>query len=580
MLITGAVLVFAGGGQSGANSSPYKNRITIDFYSVNANSQGLMAGFTKKMLNEKFNMDINIIAPNVAGKEIFQTRSAAGNLGDYIVVGSADEREVYQAGLVKDITSLFAQRAPNLQKYKNHVDTMNLKNGIPAGKVYYLPVAMSSYSPTEPLPNLDGAMYGLQEGAGAFIRWDAYKAVGAPPINTMEDLLPVLKKMQDYVKVSDSGKPVYGFTLFKDWDGAFMRVATCFGEMYGYLMLPGSSSVFTWVGSDELRTQRLDDEKGMYYRSLKFFYNANKMGLVDPDSPTHTWNAVWDKSVDGQTLLSLWSWTGISAYNQQYKDARGNGNPPRGFEFIPIADADYYAQCYSPSTQWGEAIAIGSKAKDPERIMDFIDWTASPEGMMFSCNGPQGLAWDIKNGKPYVTEYGFKVLDTGGNIDVPAEYGGGTWERSISLFGYGWANPLHHYDINPQSGYPYQMKCWPDVLNTALQKIDQIWRNDMKADDQIDYLKKHNLYTGMVSTTYVKPDDPVNIQTARQTCQMIIRNASWQMAFASSDAEFNSIWNKMKADLNASGWEDLVKADLKIAADTVASRQALLRNLK
>jgi hypothetical protein len=236
--------------------------------------------------------------------------------------------------------------------------------------------------------------------------------------------------------------------------------------------------------------------------------------------------------------------------------------------------------CYSPSTQFGEAIAIGSKARDPERLMDFIDWTASPEGMMFSCNGPQGLAWDVRNGKPYVTDYGFKVLDTGGNIDVPAEYGGGTWERSISLFGTGWANPLHHYDINPQSGYPYQMKCWPDVMGKALQKIDQIWRTDMNADDQIDYLKKHNLYTGMVSTTYVKPDDPVNIQTTRQTCQMIIRNASWQMAFASSEAEFNSIWNKMKADLNASGWEDLVKVDLKIASDTVAARQALLRSLR
>jgi hypothetical protein len=51
------------------------------------------------------------------------------------------------------------------------------------------------------------------------------------------------------------------------------------------------------------------------------------------------------------------------------------------------------------------------------------------------------------------------------------------------------------------------------------------------------------------------------------------------MAFASSDAEFNSIWNKMKADLASAGWEDLVKTDLKIAADAVAARQALLRDL-
>jgi multiple sugar transport system substrate-binding protein/putative aldouronate transport system substrate-binding protein len=522
-------------------------------------------------------MDLNIIAPNVAGPEIFQTRSAAGNLGDMMMISSGThQREVYQAGLIRDITSLLQQRGSYLLPQKSKIDMMNRKNGIPEGKTYYISSGMSSYSPTEPLPMVSGAMRRLQEGAGAYIRWDAYKAIGSPPINTMEDLLPALKKMQDYLKVSDSGKPIYGLTPFKDWDGAFMRAASCFNEMYGYLMIPGSSSVFTWVGSDAVRTQRLDDEKGYYYRGLKFLYNANRQGLIDPDSPSMNWNTVYTKMQDGQVLLS-WQWGDpASAYNQNNPDIHGNGNPPRGYEFIPIADADYYVMCYGPASMWGEALAIGSKAKDPERIMDFINWIASPEGMMFFANGPQGLAWDLRNGKPYLTDYGFRMLESGQQIAVPAEYGGGVWESAMPN---NWSYPFHYFDINPETGLPYSNAMWPDRLSTALQKIDQIWRDDMKADDELDYLKKHNLSTNMVATNYVVPEDPITIQTTRQTCQTIVKTASWQMAFASSDAEFNSIWNKMKADLASAGWEDLVKTDLKIAADAVAARQALLRDL-
>jgi hypothetical protein len=392
----------------------------------------------------------------------------------------------------------------------------------------------------------------------------------------MEDLLPALKKMQDLEKVSELGKPVYGMTLFSDWDGNFMRCATTFVETYGYWMTPGTSSVFTWVWSDQLRTQRLDDDNGLYYRNLKFLFNANQMGLVDPDSPTHTWNDVATKTRDGQILMSLWSWSGVSQYNTK---ARGNGSPPKGFEFIPILDADYYAEAYNPVSQWGQASAIGSKAKEPERLMDFLNWTASPEGMQFFSFGPQGLAWDMRNGKPYVTEYGFKILDDY-QTPVPAEYGGGTWDYAIARDGRGWASPFHHFEVNPQTGLPYNPKLWPDALDSLLQNIDKIWRQSMNADDQLDYLKKNNLYTGKINTGYVAPDDTVEIQTARATCQLIVRNASWRMSFAANEAEFNSIWTTMKSELRAAGWEDIVKVDLKLAAEEVAARQAVLRSLR
>jgi hypothetical protein len=250
-------------------------------------------------------------------------------------------------------------------------------------------------------------------------------------------------------------------------------------------------------------------------------------------------------------------------------------------EFIPIGDADYYIQSFSPQTQWDQAVAVSSKAKDPDRIMDFLNWTASPDGMQFACFGPEGLAWEMKNGKIQPTDYGWKILDNGNATPVPAEYGGGLWEDSIVLFGnQGWSNIFHHFEINPKTGLGYSPATWPVVQDAKTTQIDKIWRQQMGAQDEIDYLKKHNLYTGKVGTDYVPPEDSVQIQTARATCRSIVRNTSWQIAFAKDEAEFNSLWNKMKAEIRGAGWEDIVKLDLQLAAAEVAARQAALRSLR
>ena len=69
---------------------------------------------------------------------------------------------------------------------------------------------------------------------------------------------------------------------------------------------------------------------------------------------------------------------------------------------------------------------IGSKAEDPQRLADFIDWLYSPEGIMVSCAqtsstcGPEGLTWEMKDGKPVLTEFGKKAL-SGEEIEVPEE---------------------------------------------------------------------------------------------------------------------------------------------------------------
>ena len=46
--------------------SKYEDTITVDVFASEANYQGMQSGWYAKLVKDKFNMELNIIAPNVA----------------------------------------------------------------------------------------------------------------------------------------------------------------------------------------------------------------------------------------------------------------------------------------------------------------------------------------------------------------------------------------------------------------------------------------------------------------------------------------------------------------------------------
>lgn len=69
-------------GNSG--SSDKSETLVVDVFDSQANFQGTQSGWYGDYIKKKFNIELNIIAPNVAGggDTLFQTRSANGDLGD------------------------------------------------------------------------------------------------------------------------------------------------------------------------------------------------------------------------------------------------------------------------------------------------------------------------------------------------------------------------------------------------------------------------------------------------------------------------------------------------------------------
>ena len=54
--------------------------------------------------------------------------------------------------------------------------------------------------------------------------------------------------------------------------------------------------------------------------------------------------------------------------------------------------------------------------------MEIINYFCTPEGFLTTQYGPQGVTWEIKNGKTYLTEFGKKAMSDQNNTEMPSPY--------------------------------------------------------------------------------------------------------------------------------------------------------------
>ena len=206
---------------------PYEEFIVVDVFDSQANFQGIQSGWFAKIVKDKFNMELNIIAPNVAGggDTLYEIRSAAGDLGDLIIVGGDNGRleSLVTANLIVDISGNL--KGKGIMQYETAIRELN--DVVSKEAIYAVPSELSS----------NGALMSSETTEptyGVYLRWDAYAGLGYPAIDTLEDLLPLLKQMQDLIPCGDTGNPTYAFSFFKDWDGNMMNNAKQPACLYGY----------------------------------------------------------------------------------------------------------------------------------------------------------------------------------------------------------------------------------------------------------------------------------------------------------------------------------------------------------
>lgn len=526
--------------------------ITIDIYDDAANYHGLQTGWFGKIVEDRFNMKLNIIAPQVAGDAVYQTRSAEGNLGDIVILDKSRFQDCLAAGLIKDISAEIV-KYDNLMQYKVQLDSLNQGLGYAEGVYYGIPSEMAD---TSPVTLTDVEIY-----SSPMLRWDQYVGVGKPEMADLQGLLDTLKLIHEKYPTNEAGDAAYPLSLWADWDGNdnmigianVVQLTTWYGEkIKGSAILKPDN---TW--------SEIYNRENAYYKLTKFLYDANQMGLVDPASGEQDWNAVCAKMSNGQVNLMWYSWS-KGFWNSQERLDNGTA-----FNFVPVKDQLYYndADAFFGTTR---VFSVGSKVEGEkyDRIMKFLDWYASVEGMTFQHAGIEGLNYIVEDGK-FVPYKDNALMD---NLPVPEEFGGGGYQDGNNAINQWIGNALN---TNPVTGEGYAMKHWSSYKAKNMTQMKKEWQETFNAEDDVDWMKKNGVLLASPNVSVALKTDTIDIGMIRVDVNKVLCEYTWKMIFAEDEAEFEALWDQMIKKMDGFGYKELyafdcanyqVEVDAKIAA--------------
>lgn len=511
--------------------------VQIDVFSLPANESGLYdQTWWGQLITEKTGAVVNLLpSGGDQGSQKLQGMIAAGELPDVVIF--QDPNDIVNAA-----------RANLLVNLDDHLDMLpNAVSNISGAMQYYRDSYSNDTGKLFALPNNVGPQdEGDAPDYAGYIRWDLYKQIGMPAVNTMEDYLPILKQMQEVEPATADGKKVYGFSLFKDWDGLSMANAMTFCNIYGIDVGDGLGG-FPFLQGDYTTFEAMNilDPESEYMRTVHFYYEANQMGLVDPDSLTQTFDSAKAKCTEGRVLFSWWNWfcDGFNTAENQ------NAENPVGFMSVMPKDAK---ACLAPQYSLGDpwAFAIGANTKKLDTCLRYVDFMYSTDGLQELINGPKGVTWDIDtDGKPYIKDDAWTYVE-----DPSAELpGGGTLSDGTAIIN---SIGLSGAFINPATDAPINYTLW-DLSKEHMQSnptaLLQDWQATYGYDTVNDYLKDNDMVSYYTIDYQFAPLIPNDIDSIATSIGDIVTTYSWQMVFAEDDAQYQGLYDEMMEKANGLG---------------------------
>lgn len=533
-LLAVAVLAVGAGWASGTTETGAEEPVLLEVFSMPANTSGFMDNWWADILLEELNVQLELLPSGDQGEQKLQALMAGGELPDVVVFKTLKQ--------VDD-----AVRARMLVSLDDHLDELPNVAANAAGSLQFMRETASAGT---------GEAYAVANGIGPgdvgedlnwgpFLRWDLYTQIGRPEIQTLEDYLPVLKEMQEVQPRTEDGQAVYGITMWKDWDAVSSHQAAQPGSVMGIDagdQLAGKVP-FLQVDISTGETMSFLDRDSQYFRALRFYYEANQLGLIDPDSPTQRFDGAWSKIENGRVLFSWWPWFG-GRYN---KPENVDADPPRGFR--PVLAEEFRPFWWGDNpvgSSW--PFAIGSATDDLDAALRYVDYMYSFDGLMTLANGPKGLTWDVDaSGEPYVTEEGWNIIEN--QVDLPAGGRLGDGLGTVNSFG------LSLRSTHPGYGVPISHAYWPSSQGRNPTKLLADWQEATGFQNMREMVEEEQGYTVTTLAMAMIPAMPDDILTLSNQIGDIVKTNSWLMMFAEDDAEFEAYYMDMVEKAEGMGIE-------------------------
>jgi len=378
----------AGSGEGQETGSPEASQnqepVKLSFYYTNVplKNEGRQTDEVMQELEKRLGVEIEFINQNA---DRFKLMMASRELPDIMVVFDQDYKQLIEGDLILPLDELVQSKGKDIAKNAEALDYYRNYVSSDTGKLYLLPMQVGATK--EMVANVPYADY----GAGYLTRWDYYKELGFPTIASPDDLLNVLKEMQEKHPTTADGKKVYGVSSFVDKAGwglwpfyIQMSLSQGYMEGAGNYLIDADNNFYNFLANEE----------GAFWDSMKFFFKANQMGLLDPESFIQNLDQYHNKQTNLQVLSGIGAWwqAGANEALANVQDA--------GFVTIPMENNYIYKTNVSVIGKAGRAFAIAKNAKNPEKAMEVLNYLYSNEGMNLLSRGIQGKHWDVTDNKP------------------------------------------------------------------------------------------------------------------------------------------------------------------------------------
>lgn len=505
--------------------------VTLTFVSEQAISFTDVPQYFRDFMMDEFAVEVEFVANDENG---IRGMMAAGELPDISIVTGLGNEVIAAESLVIDLNE-YRDQLPNIFEGEMSLFYMSTVNNAIEnyGKLSFLPIDCGSAVKNVGLP---------------YLRFDLYEDLGMPEIKTEDDLLNVLKQMQELEPETDDGLPVYAMAHWTDWG--------FYADIWYYHFLHGTCRTGAMTCKvDGSECNYLLAEDGDFKKALKFLYKANQMGLVDPDSPSMLYQQYTEKVLSNRLLL--WGVDWWQTDDQWNVDGEGNPRAEedyRGYETVPMdfAKITLSQSPYAPVAT-GYGIAISSACENIDRALEVVNWMYSEEAAYFYWSGVEGGLWEYTDeSKQELRLTDARITGDAGSMQLG---NGGTIINMYFLFN-SW--PVSASAIMP-SGHMAQIHEDKLLLKEGKERCGIV-------EDRVSYLKEHykaaygveeskDLYKAghdyTISTIHnsaygkVMPDDIFN---TKGIMQPLIDAAAWKMICAADEEEFEALWDQLLTD--------------------------------
>lgn len=520
------------GTTSGDSASKWDKEVTLTYYIGNSNPFGK---WRQDFIKEKTGVQLEI---SVADKDKTATMLAGGNLPDigyYAVDGSLSQ--AIKGNMLVDMSDKL-DKLPNVTKNaKGAIDYYMAEKSEGTGKLYGIPTAIG--------PADD---YAVDTTTYAFnIRWDIYREADYPEVKNYDDALTALKKMLEVHPKAEDGTAMNAFELSAEGDNATSDVP--WSNINRWYRMNGVKSVRGFLEYD-IRNEKLSPiltKDSQWYTGVKWFWKANQLGLISPESKTQKGSEIGPKLTKGGYTLTA---TPSSYYRGFNTNERVNAEEPIGI--YPLVFEGMYPTV--PAVQSvgsvNNPVSISAATKDVDACLRVVDLFYDEDANLTLYNSPQGELWDIVDGKVQATA---DYTDFYNNSEYTLK-NGEVLKTGAFFFSFGLHTDWHH----TKYGVTMRQSEWPDAIKLMSDNnLIRLWSekngtwNGKKYSYPSEMYKAENMLTWEpAATLFLTPyDDEISITAA--AIGEKIATYGWKMVYAKDEAEFNSLFDELVSTCKA-----------------------------